>query len=135
VANELSPDLERLLWERIEGYGPLELLLLLRKHGARSWSAEEVALELKLSPEGAEEALGSLLKHRWVERSATAPFSYRYCSPDSTSDACVGDLARAWENDRLEVIALINAHAIARMRNAVLRTFSNAFKLREPGND
>jgi hypothetical protein len=49
--------------------------------------------------------------------------------------AAVLELARVWEGNRLEVIAVLNAHAMERMRNSALRAFSDAFRLRGPRND
>jgi hypothetical protein len=135
MARDLSPALQRLLWEQIEDYGQLELLLLLQCDPSRTWTIEEASAVLKLPSTQVEEAKGSLLQRRLIERTAGDPPRCRYAVLDPLLQATILELARVWQDNRLDVIATMNAHAMMRMRNSALSTFSEAFRLRGPRND
>lgn len=135
MGGALSPFVQQLLGERIEGYGQLEVLLLLQRSAPRSWTAEEAGAETKLPVDQTEEALASLVKVRLAGRSSDDPPRYGLVPQEEELQAGILELARAWEGNRLEVIEVMNAQAMTRMRNSALRTFSDAFRLREPKND
>lgn len=48
--NEISEDLRRLIFERIDSVEQLEVLILLKNHKNRSWSSEQVSVELRSTP-------------------------------------------------------------------------------------
>jgi hypothetical protein len=54
---------------------------------------------------------------------------FRYGHERTDVDATVGALVRAYDQNRLEIVKLMNANAIQRLRNAALKTFADAFIL------
>jgi hypothetical protein len=135
MVSGLSEAAQQFLWERIEDYAQFDMLLLLHRHATRVWTIEATIPELKLPHAEAVAALDHLTKHRLLERCAGEVHGYRYSPTDTALEACVQELALAWEENRLAIISLMNSHALSRIRNAALRTFSNAFRLRGPQND
>ncbi len=135
MAGELSPALQQFLWEQIEGYGQLEVLLLLQRDPTKAWTTESASAVLKLPSTEVEEALASLLKRGMIERMAGDPPQSRYAAVEPHLRIMIPELAQAWQDNRLEVLATMNAQAMMRMRNSALRTFSEAFRLRGQQND
>lgn len=84
--------------------GQLEILLLLRAHRRRSWSADQVSQELRSNATAAEERLRGLQDAGLVAPVAGADRCYRY-QPDTPGlDDLVSRLAECYRDYRLRVI-------------------------------
>lgn len=133
-ADRVPDDVRVLLYERIESYEQLEILLLL--HGDPStWTMERISSRLSITQVLTEAALTSLEATRLVESSGSRPERhFRAAAGIPALDETIRRLASAYATQPIEIIKLMSAHAIERVRTAALRTFVDAFVLRK-GND
>lgn len=119
-----------LLREHVETYEQLEALLLLQRDPKRTWSADAAGAALKISPEAAADALDHLSGRGLL---AIAPSGsgrlFRYAPTRAHTDEAVERLAREYDQNRLEIIKLMSAYAIERLRTAAIRAFAGAFVL------
>jgi predicted ArsR family transcriptional regulator len=121
---ELPDDVRRMLLADIESYEDLEALLLLARTPERTWSAEDVAAELKIRAEIAETAL-----ERLQARALVAKAKGRYGPVAEEERGTIGRLAQCYDEKRLEVMRQMSANSIERLRNNAIRAFSDAFLL------
>lgn len=128
MSDELPEDVRVLLRQHIESFDELESLLLLRQEAGADFSPDAVAARLGVSPDAAAEALRSLVKAGVVV--AGAGGVYRFGAVDAGASATVAKLAEAYRERRVEVMRLLSANAIERLRTAAMRRFADAFLLR-----
>jgi hypothetical protein len=121
---ELDETLERFVVKHIETYEQLEILLLLRAHATRGWSAQSVAAELKIGHDLAARALGHLYEVGLLDRTRYLQTRYRYEPAFADTAAKVDELAGVCQGDRISVINIMTREAFDRIRTT-LRTFSN----------
>jgi hypothetical protein len=125
-----------LLREHVETYEQLEVLLLLHRDRNRTWNADAAGTALSLSPEAAADALDHLYGRGLL---AMAPSGsarlFRYALTRGHTDEAVARLAREYGENRLEIIKLMSAYAIERVRTAAIRAFAVAFVLRRKEQD
>jgi hypothetical protein len=121
----ISDDVKTLLRDCIESFEHLEVLLLLYRKPGDAWTADAVATAsiLNLSEDTAADALAHLRRWKLLEGEAR---SYRY-DPGNRLDGTVRALAAIYDEDRLEVMKLMNQNAIERVRTSALRAFADAF--------
>jgi hypothetical protein len=131
----LPPAVADLLSRSIETYEQLEALLLLRSSGDRSWDAEELGTALNLRSTFADAALEHLAAQGLVSREASRAHAFRYAPRDTALRETVERLAESYENQRLEIMQVMSANAIERMRIATMRRFADAFLLRRKDDD
>ncbi|HEX5042000.1 MAG TPA: hypothetical protein VFV75_03790 [Candidatus Polarisedimenticolaceae bacterium] len=135
MTGDLSPETQAFLHAHVEEYEHLELLLLLFRERERSWTTEEAAERLNLPFAVVAGALTHLRSHTLVEAAPGEKPRYRYRAKQPDVDACVGELAVAYENDRVKIVHRMNANALERLRNSAIRAFSDAFRLRKGQDD
>jgi hypothetical protein len=137
VTDQLVPkDVRDFLREHIESYEHLEILLLFQAHPEKSWSSNSVAAELHVPGTIAEEALRFLCREALlgVEVGARAiRFKYAPRSPELAAQ--VKGLLRAYSEQRIEIMTLMTANAVERLRTSALRKFSDSFLLGRKKND
>lgn len=122
-----------LLRDRVETYEQLEVLLALHATPHRPWHADALAEALRTSAELVAAALAGLVAGGLVATSGTGlRTEYRYApDPERPDDAAAVDaLATAYATQRLELVKLMSANAIERVRAAAARTFADAFLLK-----
>jgi hypothetical protein len=127
---DLPEEVRRLIAENIDSVEQLEILLLLFQHPDRSWNAETVARELRISPISAGERLEDLTYDGFVSRADGSEAGYRYGPESPELDAAVRGLATAYPTRRVTVINLIFSKPVDK-----IRTFADAFRLRKKGDD
>ena len=118
----ISEDLQALLQQRLTSIDQIEIVLLLRGAQDRSWSATEVAIELKMPPEAAAMRLFLLASGGLLSFEPSAIPRYRYVASDPALDALLGELTAAYAENRQAVASVVGAPADP------LRSFSDAFK-------
>src|SRR5688572_28420767 len=119
-----------LLATSIETYDQLAMLLLLLEGPERDFTAEGVAELLSVSPSAAKSSLEHLAAAELLvvsqEPNATR---YRYGPRRPELDKAARGLAQAYQNRRIEVMQLMSANAIERVRSGAIRLFADAFLL------
>lgn len=124
----IASEVEALLRDRIESLEQLELLLLLRRHAPESWAPEKAGAELGLVEPLATQALEHLVRGGLiVERTTPTGRAFRYAPISAALVEAAGELARAYVERRGEVMRLLSANAVARVRAAASRMFSYSF--------
>jgi hypothetical protein len=131
-STDFSPRLRRLFEERVHTLDELVTLLLLRSDRERAWRIDDVVIELRGGDERATTALESLIARKLVSFSfqgavkgdRTRRYAYAPNPPDL--DVVVEELERAYRHARIEIVMLIAANAVARVRARALETFSRA---------
>lgn len=124
----LTAAAQDVLRERIESFEELEILLLLRAERSRAWSAEEAAQWLEVTAGVATQLLEKLRARDLVEvRESEGARSYFYGAGMPELDAAVAEIARGYEANRHEIMRLMSANAIERVRTSAMRAFADAF--------
>lgn len=124
----IADDVKSLLYDFIESFEQLGILLLLHRKRGEAWTPGAVAAELNLDTDAAKKALEHLCRRHLVEVSgekAAARFMYHPGSPGM--EAAVRGLAEAYEENLLEVMQLMNKNAIERVRTSAMTAFADAF--------
>lgn len=134
--SSLSDEVERLLRERIESFEQLEVLLLLRREGDQSWTAEAIGERLNLSPAAVVEALEHLCRVSLASKQHgnSAPM-FRYGGGALGLDSSVDRLATLHADERLLIMGTLNSNAIERVRNLAVRRFADAFVIKRGKKD
>ena len=120
----------RFITERIDSVEQLEILLLLHRHPERTWTAEAVARELRISALSAGERLEDLARDAILSRGEGPAVEYRYAPARPGLEEAVAGLARAYAERRVTVINLIFSKPVDK-----IRTFADAFLLRKGKDD
>lgn len=118
----LTQSLSRFIETRITCPEDLQVLLLLRHHGDKWWSADEVGSELGLSPADALAAL-ERMSGGFLAVRMTNDVCFRFGPINPEREALVTALAEAYETERNELIHLITG------RSQAVKDFADAFRL------
>jgi DNA-binding Lrp family transcriptional regulator len=128
-AVDLPEGVRRLIADSIDSVEQLEILLLLLQHPARTWTAETVARELRISPLSAGDRLEDLTRDALLAR-VKGIEEYRYAPGSAALDEAARGLAAAYTERRVTVINLIFSKPVDK-----IRTFADAFRLRKKEDD
>jgi hypothetical protein len=131
------PDVVReLVRERVQAIEQIEVLLLLRVEALRdqadAYEPKLVAERLRLSESVVRAALAHLAAGDLLAESA-AGFAYR--PRTEALAAAVDALATCYADARVEMLRLISANAVERLRSSSLKVFAEAFRLRRRKKD
>jgi hypothetical protein len=121
----VSESLQTFLQQRLATIEQIEIVLLLRSDSARSWSATEVATELRMPPESAAMRLFLLASSGMILFEPSGVPRYRSAAADAETEALLGELAEMYASDRNAVAAAIGAPPDP------IRSFADAFKLKK----
>ena len=127
-------DVLAFLQERITGTDELEALLLVRSDTSRGWTAVTVAELLGLPESWATPTLEGLCKAELLVEDGTDEeqrFWYRPAAP--ALDAVVKLLSGLYDEQRADVLRILNENAVDRIRAAAARTFGGALEGRQKG--
>jgi Mn-dependent DtxR family transcriptional regulator len=123
----IPADVRALLDEHIHTLEQLEAIILMRKAEREDWSGEEVADLLHVSVESAREALQRLAQGGVLEAIELPARGVRYRGFTKRFEALVDRLLEVYESNRIELMMLLSANAIERMRTGALHAFADAF--------
>lgn len=129
-AGDLPEAVRRLIADHIDSVEQLEILLLLQQHPERSWTAESVARELRISPLSAGDRLKDMARSAILSRLQGSEAEYRYAPESPQMAEAVAGLATAYSERRVTVINLIFSKPVDK-----IRTFADAFRLRRDDDD
>ena len=123
-------DLQSFLFEHVESYEELELVVFLRRQRERDWTTESMAGELGLPNSACLSAIAGLRQRGLVEAGALAG-TFRY-SPSSLEVAArLAQLDELYRSQRLTVVMLMSVNAIERLRVATMHRFVDTLRLRD----
>jgi hypothetical protein len=124
-AAEKPTDVQQFLLRHVESYEELELLLLLHQDSARIWSLAEAALGARVSTEAATVALDALATRQLV---VSSPSGFG-ANPQSPHVEVIGRLAMLYRQETIEIMKIMGANAVERVRTSALRAFAKSFIL------
>jgi hypothetical protein len=126
----LPPRVQRFLETHIDSIEKLEVLLLLRNHPARMWTASAVAQELRITEMSAAGRLEDLCSRALLGCEGGTPPTYRFAPAASDDSQAVTELASTYAQRRVSVISFIFSKPTDR-----LKSFANAFRLKRGPHD
>ena len=101
----------------VESLGGLEALLALHRESDRSWTPEEMAAQLRISPRAARQELDRLSERGVADRALSGDDPvYRYRPADADQAAHVARIAEAYATRRIETINHVASSQLRRMR-------------------
>jgi hypothetical protein len=133
AANEIPATIKAFLFERIHSHEELEVFVLLGRDPARRWTEAAIADELKIVVGLVSDALKALRNRDMVEARKEDAATYWLVSP--ACKAPVSELIALYDQQRLEIVMLMSANAIERVRTGAMRTFADCFFLGRKRDD
>lgn len=129
---EATP-LKELLFETVESIEELLILVWFHDRGDGSdGDSEEAARDTSLSADAADAALSSLAARGFISPSSGSPRRFHYAPSSELRDA-LSKIVLEYKLNPVQVMSLMTANAIERVRTAALRTFAECFRIRGPG--
>lgn len=120
-----------LLQDRIASFEQLLVLLLLHRSDPKRWSTKTIADHLGI-PNGIPEALMDLKAAELIKQETEASESVYVYAPASADIAnAVSVLQESYQSHPAAIMQLMSENAIARVRRAAHRAFSDAFLIRK----
>ena len=126
----ISAQVRNFLAAHVESVLELEVLLLLRERPDRSWTAAELAQDLKIDVTWAGAQLAKLAGDKILQPDNANIGQYRYAPASPEMDAVIGEVANAYASHRVTIIGLIFSKP-----TSTLKTFADAFRIRKEPND
>ena len=121
----VSPLLEELLATSLRSVEEIDLLLCLHRQGEAS-TALELAGVVRLREASAVAALQNLVLSRLVvQEGDSSPLRYVFAPARAELRDAVDELARVYEDCRLDILLLISSKALERVRSGARRAFSD----------
>lgn len=122
----LPPEVTTLLHRALPSMVHIELLLLLFRTGPRAWTTNELAIELRSSPELVAAAMTDLETSRLAEKEpGAAPPKHRFDARDATSIQAVAMLQTLYDTKPVTLIK-----ALYKRPPSSVTAFADAFRLR-----
>jgi predicted ArsR family transcriptional regulator len=101
----------------VESLGGLEALLALHRESARSWTPDEMAAHLRISPRAARQELDRLSERGVADRALSGDDPvYRFRPADADQAAHVARIAEAYATRRIETINHVASSRLRRIR-------------------
>lgn len=122
MSNEIPEALRLFLRRNINSVSLLDVLFLLKRAGDKSWSPEEVSVEMRTNPSYASSQLMEL-SGLGVLTSDQGKFRY---APQAHDVEIIEELERLYNSRRSAVISFIYSQPIDSIRN-----FADAFKIKK----
>jgi hypothetical protein len=120
-----------LLQDSIASFEQLLVLLLLHRSNPKRWSAKTIADHLGI-PSGLPEALMALQATDLIKEEAEGSESvYVYAPATADIAKTVSVLQQSYQSHPAAIMQLMSENAIARVRRAAHRAFSDAFLIRK----
>lgn len=127
----LDQTVRAFLRDYIDSFESLEILLLLHRERT-AWTADELCRHFKIRAPVIDDALASLVRAGLVSTTdQNVLTSYRYAHEDLVRDALVASLERTYRDEPTQIMQLMSAQAIERLRNGAIRAFADAFVFRK----
>lgn len=125
----LPDDVLELLHQRVGSLEELEVLLFLRRGHEREWQVFEVARALGLPDAIVDTTVATLWSHDFLTMGGSSAGPCRYAPRPAELAALIDRLAAVYEERRLEVMRILSARALERVRDSAARAFAEAFVL------
>ena len=132
----IDPELQRFLFEQIDSYEQLESLLYLGREPSDEHTADEVARAVKMPAAAVSAALQVLHERGFLSKSGASPNpAFGYAPREARLRDATQKLVRAYRTNPLDIIRIMSANSVARVRTSALHAFTDAFLLRKRSKD
>lgn len=125
-------DLRQRLYDHIESFEELHVLAWLKQRPNESIDEDAIAEGTLIHPNVLSEVLARLTSVGLLSATTARPTRFRYDPKDPELREVIDPILARYESTPLEIIRIMTANAIERVRTAALSTFANAFRLRGP---
>lgn len=115
----ISQELKVFLKKHIQSVFSLEVLLLLRRERVRSFTASEIASDVGIEIDVAQQQLSELTSAELIETTNGDVARYRYAPVDEKLASLVDQLAFAYAKQRVPILSLILTERADRIRGFV----------------
>lgn len=129
MATDLAPALARFLSDYVSGYEELEALLTLAAEPERDWSVAAIADSLNVPLDIIAVALERLLSGGGLleTRHSGGRKTFRFAPSRADLRERVAELARAYREQRMDVVQAMTNNALERARSTAARYLADAF--------
>jgi hypothetical protein len=125
-------DLKRFLFDYVESYEELGVLVWFHRRPGAHGVAARVAEEAGLPEASVQEAFDKLVACGLLSRSPDQNAAFCYTPPDDTAREALNRLMHLYETNAVEVVGFMTANAIERVRTAGTRMFAECFRIGGP---
>lgn len=122
----IPEELLQFLRDHIDSVEQLEILILLCQSGDRSWTAEEIARELRSSQSSVSKRLEEFASKRFLKVVEQSPRRYSYAPVDESARRRIEELRELYKVRRVTVIDAIFSKPVDK-----IKVFADAFKFRK----
>ena len=126
----IPPRVQRFISTHIDSIEKLEVLLLMRSHASREWSAREVSQELRITEASASARLEDLAARRFLVMKEGSPPIYRFNPANLEDEQDISALQETYSMRRVSVISFIFSKPLDKVRG-----FADAFRLKRDKDD
>lgn len=131
-AASVPPELIAFVHDYFATYEQLQVLELLRHERSSPWTENQISDRLRLQSTLTRAALDCLCVSRLVAvRAENGMETFAYAPASVDLEHLVNQLLTTYKLQPIEIIRLMSANAIERVRTAALRAFADAFVLRK----
>ena len=129
MASQLPNEIQEFIIQHIDSLEQIEILLLLSGAPGRTWTPNEVIMQLRSSTESVQKRLETLVAHGLVVEVDPQTHAHQYHPATPDLARAVDQLATNYRERRLKVIECIFSKPISS-----LRIFADAFRIRKDQN-
>lgn len=126
---EISEKIRQFIFEQIDSVELLEVLLFVRSHKDKDWSAELLAHEMRSSANSVSRRLENLKRLGLIQENKTDPNLYRYHLRNSELEEVLEELNDTYKVKKQKILELI----FSPLKKG--RHFANAFVVNPPKKD
>jgi DNA-binding IscR family transcriptional regulator len=129
--SDLSESLKKLLHDSLGSLDELAVIMFLYTHPQSDWTCSAIAQELKTPEPLVSQALIALQRGNLLITipGAAGETLFRRHPTETAVSETLSELIGCYRANPLEVVKILTANAIERMRTSALRTFANSFLL------
>jgi predicted transcriptional regulator len=120
---DISERVRQFVFDHIDSVEQIEVLLFLRTHTERGWTAEELSREFRSSETSINSRLKNLVALGILKEAGTNPLQYQYAPSVPATDELLKDVAETYAIKRQKLQALI----FSPLKRA--RQFADAFNI------
>lgn len=103
----ISEKIKQFIFEQIDSVEQLEVLLLLRSHKTSSWNIDQIAQELRSSPNSVSNRIKSLSNIGLVELQADSKVHFVYKETNPEFEAILQELGELYKSRKQTILELI----------------------------
>ena len=125
-STRISPEIREFVTRFLPSVEHLETFMLLRRNTTRSWSAPEIAVELRIPESRAADVLEQLASANFLAVKISNEILYRFNPASEALETLSARCANLWVRERIAMINLVTAATLSPIHD-----FAEAFRLKK----